>query len=283
MKPLLLRVLAAVVLTAAVGACSSAAEPTGAEEPSGSKSPPTQTPSPPSPAPDAPDVGACRLLTYADISRFSNDAPTRPCEQEHTAYTFAVAELPSDIAFDGVTIDNDAVQRAAAEACQDRFVGFIGGTVATRTLARLSVTYFVPDQRGFDRGARWVRCDVVGLQNDSALAPLPRNLDGFLDDEAALDEYGVCSKGEPGSSDFRLVMCRADHDYRAIAAIRLGDRDAAYPGTAVTRDDGHARCEDVVAEQLGIGGGYTFGWTYPSAEEWSSGQRFGYCWLQARS
>jgi Septum formation len=280
MKVALSRLLAAVLVTAAVGACS-AAKPAADGGPTATKDSPTQTASPPAPPPDSPKVGECRSLSFRDISRFSNDSATHPCNKEHTAYTFAVAELPSDIAFDGVTIDNDAVQRTAAETCQSRFVGFIGGTAAARALARLSVTYFVPNQRGFDLGARWVRCDVVALQNDSALAPLPANLEGFLDDEDALTEYGVCSKGEPGSGTFTLVMCRADHDYRAIEAIRLGDDKASYPGIAVTRDDGRAQCENIVADRLGVGGGYTFGWTYPSAEDWSTGQRFGYCWLQA--
>ncbi|MGH3506712.1 MAG: septum formation family protein [Nocardioidaceae bacterium] len=276
------RLLAAALVTVIVGAGCTAVEP-DADEPSESPGPPTKTASPPPPPPDPPRVGECRKLTYDDISRFSNDDRPRSCKRYHSAYTFAVQELPGDVAFDGVTIDNDAVQREAATSCQDAFVDFIGGSARTRTLARLSVTYFVPEQRGFDLGARWVRCDVVGLQHESSLAPLPRGLEGILDDPDALDEYGVCSRGEPGASGFRLVMCRADHDYRAIEAIRLGGTDDPYPGVSVARDDGRSQCEDIVAGRLGVGGGYTFGWTYPSPEDWSNGQRFGYCWLETSS
>ena len=276
------RVVAAALVAVILGAGCTAVEPE-AEEPSDSPSSPTKTTSPPPPPPAPPKVGECRKLTYDDISRFSNDDEPRSCKRYHSGYTFAVTELPGDVAFDGVTIDNDAVQRAAADSCQDAYAEFIGGSFRTRTLARLSVTYFVPEQRGFDLGARWVRCDVVGLQNETTLAPLPRALEGILDDPDTLDEYGVCSKGEPGSTGFRLVMCRANHDYRAIEAIRLGEVKEPFPGEAVAGDEGRDQCEEIIEARLGVGGGYTFGWTYPSADDWSNGQRFGYCWLQTSS
>ena len=65
------------------------------------------------------------------------------------------------IAFDGVEIQNDAVQAAAAEKCGRRSPDSSAATVTTRALARLTVTYFLPNQTGFDAGAHWVRCDVV--------------------------------------------------------------------------------------------------------------------------
>jgi hypothetical protein len=246
--------------------------------------PPSKTTAPPpAPPPAPPKVGECRKLGYEDIARFSNQEKPRSCKRRHTSYTFAVTRLPRSVAFDGVTIDNDAVQRTAAQSCRRLFAGFVGGTSAARTLARLTVTYFVPTQRGFDLGARWVRCDVTGLHDENRLATLPRNLEGFLDNEGALDEFGVCSRGEPGSSGFRLVMCRAEHDYRAIRALRLGGADDPYPSRTTALDDGRAACEEIISDHLDRSGGYTFGWTYPSAEDWSAGQRFGYCWLQTTS
>ena len=87
--------------------------------------------------------------------------------------TFAVEDLPKDVAFDGVDIGNDAVQEKASLRAAPTFARYIGGSAATRALSRLSVTYFLPTQLDFDAGSRWVRCDVIALQAARVLAPLP--------------------------------------------------------------------------------------------------------------
>jgi hypothetical protein len=231
--------------------------------------------------PPAPAVAQCRDLAYSDVAVFFNDTQPVPCSSTHTAYTFAVEQLPSRIAFPGVKIQNDAIQKAAADRCHAAFGRFVGGNDATRALARLAVTYFLPRQVGFHLGARWVRCDVVALKTARSLAPLPAKLQGFLDSPSALTAYGVCSKGKPGVS--RLLMCSERHEYRALAAIRLGSATAPYPGVNATVNLGTRRCKKLVAKQLGVTGGFTYSWTYPSTSDWAAGQRFGYCWNQTKS
>jgi hypothetical protein len=253
------------------GATTPEAKGTGGEPTSKSK--PTHTVAPP----PEPQVGDCRELSYGDISLYSNESKPQPCSKPHTAFTFAVEELPGDVAFDGVQIENDAVQSAAAEACQNAYVGYIGGGTAERALTRLTVTYFVPKQPGFDAGAHWVRCDIVALQSANSLAELPDTLEGFLDGNRTA-EYDVCSRGDPSDSGSSLVMCSQDHTYRAVAAIRLGDSKAPYPGEQAALSDGKQQCKDIISDLLGVSGGFTFSWTYPSSSDWSAGQRFGYCW-----
>jgi hypothetical protein len=255
------------------GGTTPEAKGTGVDPPS--KTQPTQAIAPP----PAPSVGECRDLTYAEISLYSNESNAQPCSKPHTAYTFAVAQLPDDVAFDGVKIENDAVQDAAADACRTEFVSYIGGGTADRALTRLTVTYFVPKQPGFDAGAHWVRCDIVALQSESSLAELPAKLKGFLDGEKTGD-YDVCSRGDPAVSASKLIMCTQDHTYRAVAAIRLGAAGAPYPGEQETLGLGKRDCKQKISELLGVGGGFTYSWTYPSAGDWSAGQRFGYCWNQ---
>jgi hypothetical protein len=233
-------------------------------------------------APPAPSVGECRDLSYSDISLYSNESKARPCSKAHTAFTFAVGQLPDDVAFDGVKIENDAVQGAAASACQNAYVAYVGGGTAERALTRLTVTYFVPPQAGFDAGAHWVRCDIVALQSDNSLADLPSKLEGFLDSGRSGD-YDVCSRGDPSASGSILVMCTQDHTYRAVAAIRLGDPRASYPGEQATLVQGKQDCKQTISDLLGVSGGFTFSWTYPSPSDWSAGQRFGYCWNETSS
>ncbi len=40
-------------------------------------------------------------------------------------------------------------------------------------------------------------------------------------------------------------------------------------------------CEDLIVELLGSDGGFTFGWTFPTTQDWNAGKRFGYCWNKA--
>ncbi len=274
-------VVAALVL---LTACSTGSAETTAKSPSGgkdrttesSKSPtkstPTHDPAPP------PKAGTCRQLTFGAIGRYSNQSPTVDCGTSHTALTFAVEQLPQDVAFDGVDIGNDAVQEKASLLCRAAFAKYIGGSAATRALSRLSVTYFVPTQQDFDAGSRWVRCDMIALESARILGALPKTVEGFNDTDAALDDYGVCSRGEPGTTDALLVMCNQEHDYRALTALRLGSDDADYPGEKAVGEDGQSRCDDYISNTLGLGGGYTYAWTYPSLDDWDAGQRFGFCW-----
>ncbi len=269
------------VLGLLASGCSGSSSTSAAPDPSSigsqSSSPATPTSSTPQP-PAAPEIGQCRDLKYPAISLYSNPAKATPCARPHTAYTFAVEELPNDIAFDGVEIQNDAVQKAAADLCQTSFVDFIGGDTATRALSRLTVTYFLPEQKGFGLGAHWVRCDVVALKSANSLATLPTDVKGFLDTANPLTDYGVCASAEPGAVGTKLVICSENHAYRAMEALRLGTTKAPYPGQDTTLAAGKQRCQNLISKKLGVSSGFTYGWTYPSPADWTAGQRFGYCW-----
>jgi hypothetical protein len=278
-----LRTSAAAALLLTLAACGGSGDATTGPDETGNTHPSKDGPTKIAAPPAAPDVGECRKVSYSDISLFSNDSKPVPCKQDHTAYTFDVAELPSDVAFDGVEIKNDAVQNAAADACQSSYAKFIGGDTSTRALARLTVTYFVPEQKGFDAGAHWVRCDIVALQSDNSLGPLPERIEGYLDNDDALADYGVCSRGDPSEVGSMLVMCSQDHTYRAVDALRLGESGASYPGEDKTLTEGKQQCEDLIKDLLGVSGGFTYAWTYPSASDWDAGQRFGYCWNETPS
>lgn len=280
--PLARRAAAAVAALALLTGCSgNALDSDGATDPSdgtpsGPTAPTTATTPPARPAPVA---GACRQLTYSTISRYSNTTPSVACTKPHTATTFAVRRLPATVDVVGVSIGNKSVQQAASKVCRDAYTTFIGGDPVRRALSRLSVTYFLPMQLEFNRGAHWVRCDVVALATPNSLAELPDgDLEGFLDKPAALEQYGVCSAGPPGETSSVLVMCAGDHTYRALTALRLGTDETRYPGERVTRTQGQQRCATYIANKLGSAGGYTYGWTYPTPADWATGQRFGYCW-----
>lgn len=268
---------------ALVGGCSPSSSTSAASgsETTNARERPTKSTKPVEPPPPPPDTSTCRALKFGDVNRYSNTTAPTSCQRPHTAYTFAVTTLPEDIAFEGVAIKNDAVQTAAASSCRAKFTSYVGGDAATRALVRLTATYFLPDQAGFDRGAHWVRCDIIALQGEKILAELPPELKDALDDPDVVSDYGLCSGGEPGTPESVMVTCNQPHAFRAIAALRLGDTEDPYPGEGVTKDDGQQRCEDLIKSEVEQGNGYTFSWTYPTAADWQAGQRFGYCWTKS--
>lgn len=238
---------------------------------------PKPSPSTTPPPPD-PDTETCRELRFGDVGRYANDTPTTSCDKRHTGFTFEVTELPPDIAFDGVQIKNDAIQQAAGRSCRQAFEDYVGGDAATRARVRLTVTYFLPSQAEYDAGARWVRCDIIALQGERILAELPATLEGFLDDDDAINDYGLCSTGQPGAADSKMVACEQPHSYRAVVALRLGAMDDSYPGETTTSIQGKQRCEDLIVKLLDTDSSFTYSWTFPTPQDWRAGQRFGYCW-----
>jgi len=286
--PVARRVATGLAVLALASGCSGstpssggASDPGAASDPVGGTPPATPTTTTPKPPPKPqppPATGTCRRLGYSATSHYSNTDPTIACTKPHTAFTFAVRRLPPGVDVTGVSIGNKSIRDAASKGCGDAYARFIGGDPARRALSRLSVTYFLPSQVEFNRGAHWVRCDVVALATANTLADLPDPLSGFLDKPAALERYGVCSAGPPGASGSALVICTLQHSYRALTVLRLGTDSDRYPGQDVVLTQGQQRCSDYIAGKLGAAGGYTFGWTYPTASDWMLGQRFGYCW-----
>lgn len=264
------------------GTTTTSAGSTSQDGGAGTTSPTATATAAPDTAAPAPEVGTCRTLPSAALNHFTDHSPAVDCAKPHTGYTLAVKQLPDDVAIKGVDIANKSIQHAAATMCHDAFVSFIGGSAKRRALSRFSVTYYLPPQADFDRGAHWVRCDLVANKTQHSLAPLPEDPRGYLDGQDALDDYGLCSPGAPGKKKFALVMCSQKHTYRAVTAIKLGAKSAKYPGTDVTREDGQRQCASYIKKDMGKTGGYTYGWTYPTPKDWDNGQRYGYCWLKTK-
>lgn len=278
-------ITAAVVALLVTGCSTSGFTSHHSADPTSTSPQPSQhtTSGPPPPPPAAPTVGQCRNLVHSSIKHYSNGTPTVPCSKPHTAYTFAVLQLPASVDVQGVSIGNPSIQNAAAKACTTAFTAYVGGDATAQALARLSPTYFLPPQAGFNRGASWIRCDIVALQDFNTLAPLPATLKGILANPKVLTTYGVCSTGEPGDKDSVLVMCSQKHEFKAVTALRLGAADAAYPGTKKAGPASQQTCKTFVEHLVGADAGYTYAWTYPTATDWGAGQRYGYCWLKSAS
>ncbi len=287
----MLRSLVALTAAALVSGCSGGAPETPARSESTSAattrsvSPSaTATPRAPVVVPPAPRNAACYRLTRRQLTRPTNSSTPVPCTGAHTARTIHVGTLDTVVDGHAVTDDSDTVQRQIATTFPRRLAAYVGGSPTERNLSRLHVVWFSPTLRQSDRGARWFRCDLVAFGTGESLLDLPRRdrLSGVLDRPGALDTFGLCGTAAPGSSGFERVACGLDHSWRAVDTIALtGGR--RYPGVDAVRRIGDARCKAAARSRADNALRFTYGWEWPTAGQWASGQHFGYCWVPTRN
>ncbi|HEU5038496.1 MAG TPA: septum formation family protein [Nocardioides sp.] len=271
-----MKTLAAVLLLVGLTACTGSDEPASAPTPSASAT--AASPAPPpraTPAP-VPAVKSCYALSYDAAVAPTASGSAVSCSRKHTAVTYAVG--PLDTLVDGhlLAVDSARVQQQVATACPARFGDFVGGSVEDRRLSMLRPVWFTPTVEESDAGASWFRCDVVALATDGELAPLSGPMADVLSSEEGRDRYGMCGTASPGTAKFSRVICSAEHSWRAIAVVPLGD--GPYPGKEKVRAAGQSPCQDAGAEVAPDTLEYQWGYEWPTAEQWKAGQTFGRCW-----
>jgi len=270
----------ALTVALAVGACSgsdSGPEPSGqaTSTSTATAAEPTPTPTPARAAP-VPKDRACYAYRYAAAVAPVARGASVPCDRQHTAITFSVGEL--DTVVDGhlVSVDSDRVRAQVAEACPRAFEEFVGGTVEARRLSMLRAVWFTPSLRESDAGANWYRCDAVAIAADETLAPLVGRLQGVLARPLAAAHYAMCGTAEPGTAGFRRVICSSDHTWRALRTVDIAG--GAYPGVARVRAAGQQTCQDAASALAEDPLNYRWGYEWPTAQQWRSGQHHGICW-----
>ena len=258
-----LALLIALVLGGCGGKASPQAHP-GSGSTSGSGSAGTSgatSPGKSEPAPDpgygAPRVGDCHRITAAQSLASVDTSHRVRCSSTHTSVVAHVGYLRRPI-----TAATPVAKRRAVgkRLCQPAYQRVAGGTLVDRATSILTWTLFTPDQAQLERGARWVRCDVLARSGD-ALVRLP-------------DGRPLLAKGVPESlricqtaagSD---VSCTQPHAFRVQAVYQAVGR--AYPRTAAYTPVARARCRQL----MGSFGGY---WQPPSPAGWAAGDRFIRC------
>ena len=256
-----------------LGGCTSGSEPGSAPSPTPTPEP-SATPAGPVPEPPA---GACYALTYAEALSPTSTARPVPCAREHTARTIEVGRL--DAVVDGhlLAVDSQRVREQVAGRCPAVFADFVGGSPADRRLSMLRPVWFTPTVEASDQGARWYRCDLVALAADGRLAPLTGPLRGVLDGPGA-ERWGLCGTAQPGTPEFRRVICAADHSWRAVGVVPL-EGGPEYPGEQAVRSAGEPPCEAVGRQQAADPLSFRWGYEWPTAEQWAAGQDYGLCWV----
>ncbi len=229
-----------------------------------------------------PRAGACYRLRYSELTDAANDSEAVPCRGRHNAQTIFVGDLDAVVDGRAARIGSSQVQDQMARRCHKSLASYVGGTQEVLALSRFKAIWFTPTATEADAGATWFRCDLVAVAAAESLLnlPRPRKLRDVLDRDSALETYGLCGTSAPGEDGFERVICSRAHSWRAVAITRLKG-SAEYPGQAAVRRSGDERCRDVVSQLTGSVDRFQYGWEWPTREQWSRGQHYGFCWAES--
>jgi hypothetical protein len=227
---------------------------------------------------EAPELGACRVLTPEDVAADSNATRTVPCSDPHTAQTFAVGALPDE--FETAEYDDPRLGRYAYRTCSRRFQQFVGGDESLVMRSVVSWAWFRPSEPAWDEGARWYRCDIVGGGDASeSYVELPPDAKGLLHGKPD-DQWLACAEGRTVAAATR-VACSEPHTWRAVTTIKLGEPDDPYPGDQVVEARTRDFCDQSVGAVLGYPQRYDFAYTWFHEAEWEVGNRRSVCWARS--
>lgn len=242
--------------------------------PNAASPPTTAAPVPPRPAPQ---VGECRDLGFAAATESTDDTAPGSCKSPHTATTYAVGQL--DLVVDGhlLAMDSAQVRDQLDDKCTDRLARWVKGDAERLRLSRLRAIWFRPDVEEADRGASWFRCDVVAVASQGRLARYTGNLKGVLDQDSALDRFGICGTANPSAKNFRKVICSGKHRWRAVSTVELGSKTKYLGRKAAAIAD--TACQDRAIARGEPSMKFAWAFQWPTREDFDAGQRYGWCWL----
>jgi hypothetical protein len=223
-----------------------------------------------------PKTGACRDLRAGDLREPSNASPVVPCSRPHTAQTFAVGTLPEST---GTSYDDRRHGAFVFRTCAQGFRDFLGVDESLAMRVQLTWAWFRPSKRGWSRGARWFRCDVVGgPEGAKTLRALPPDAHGLFAEDLP-DAWLTCARGTTVARSTK-VPCSERHDWRAVSTIKVGQPADPYPGDRIVQVRSRDRCSDWVGAWTNYAANYDFGYTWFHEEEWSTGNRRSICWAR---
>lgn len=223
-----------------------------------------------------PELGSCYVLTPEDTTSPSSSSAAVPCSRPHTSETFAIGTLPASTGKDWSSPEHGRWIFPTSERAIERFIG-ADESLAMRV--KLSWAWFRPSQRGWDKGARWYRCDVVGGTDTApAYTALPTSAKGLFRAKPP-EQWLLCAQGA-SVLESKKVGCTEQHDWRAVTTIKLGGPQDAYPGDRLVQVRSRDFCSDSVGAWMNYPVDYEYGYTWFHEAEWKAGNRRTICWAR---
>lgn len=223
-----------------------------------------------------PRLGACYSLTPSATEKSSTAAAPVTCSGPHTSQTFAVGTLPDST---GKAYSSGNHGKWIYPTCQRAFEKFLSVDASLAMRVRLSWAWFRPSSRGWDKGARWYRCDVVGGPSDAGrYAALPAVTKGLFRAKPP-ERWLTCALGQSVLKS-RKVPCSENHNWRAVTTIKVGDTRDPYPGDRISEVRSRDFCSDSVGAWMNYPVEYEYGYTWFHEAEWTAGNRRAVCWAK---
>jgi hypothetical protein len=226
---------------------------------------------------EPPANGLCRVLTPADVAASDNASTPVDCAEPHTAQTYEVGELPTDL--HDAAYDDSRLSGFAYRTCSAAFMTFLEADESTVMRTVMSWAWFRPSEQAWEEGARWYRCDLVGGGEQSdAYVELPADAAGMLEGLPA-DRWMACVSGAsvPGTP---RTPCSEKHDWRAVTTIKVGEPEDPYPGDQLVEVNTRTYCQTSVGAWLEYPVSYDFAYTWFHEAEWEAGNRRSVCWAK---
>jgi len=242
------------LLALSLSGCSSSDEPQAAPSTSPTSVATTTTLDPDF---EKPEVGACRQVSTRDIPPSTNDTPTVPCSQPHTAVTAAVVTLPAGMTY----ARHKVVLDFAFRRCQRAGAKLTGLPAEDVALSIFNYSWFTPTEAQQAAGARWVRCDLNAY-----------TYEGGDDPKSIYDLPAVPLKGDnlpedlracfSGTDELITVSCSESHTFRSAVAFRHRTHGEKYPRRGPLFAIAEAGCEARLDGHVA--------WSYPSGWDWNN-------------
>lgn len=244
--------------------------------------PTSAAPPPVASAVPKPDAAGCAKLTYQQAVAPTLAAQAAvPCSASHTSETYAVGTLSTSTVVDGhlLAVDSAKAQAQVAQKCPAGLAAYLGGDQEALRLSMLRAVWFTPTVSQAEAGADWYRCDVIALAGDQQLATLSGSLKGVLG-PGGNDDWAMCGTAQPGTAGFKRVPCRADHSWKALETVDLPA--GGYPGAGSVKQAGQKPCQAAAKAVASDALDYQWGYEWPTAAQWKSGQTYGICWAPTK-
>lgn len=210
-----------------------------------------------------PQVGQCRTTTFDQGGYFTDNRRPVRCSTLHRMRTFAVVDVPRS--FNYLNWTSAQIVNLAMSLCSAKFEKAVGGGHARREQTAYTFFFFGPSYADRQRGARWMRCDLVLLAN-STLAALPNLTFPVLEGRSITERNRRCLVNT--NNDY-WTICSRQHVARANQIFRFPST-AAYPSPSVLKAATDARCPGKRS-------------TRPSRYSWRHGNRVITCYAVTTS
>ncbi|HET8961516.1 septum formation family protein [Nocardioides sp.] len=217
------------------------------------------------PAFQQPSVGECRALTMAEFSRASNNEAAVECSQPHTSRVIATGRLPRDVSWSAPL---RRLNRIAVRICDPAWKSALGTSYSSRAMTAYTWGWFIPTKAQRDRGARWIRCDLV-LMGGKALVRLPTDNEPALTSPPHPNRIAACLT----LRSMAYTTCARRHGWRATGTFVI--RQKAHPTDRQFRRAALRRCPSRVSTR-------SFAWDDHGPDRWRLGDHVVICFSRTR-